>query len=143
MLALSQAAVGMLFWAKVKFVAAIVLLVGTVAGGVVAWVAPRNTPAPVVAPPAPIRDDPPPPRPAGVRTGVITKIDGNSIEIQPRLGDVVVVALTAATTVTLNDRPATTADLKVGMGAAVYFEKGKPATRIRVNEPGRPPGPLN
>jgi len=148
-LALSQSAMNMLFWARLKTAAAVLLAAGLV-GSVAVTAALRASrlvqavdSAPTIAesPPSPSLAAAPlvasaptataPPAEAGFVTGVIQQIGEGSVTVRRRGGEMVTVAFDKTTAFRVNNKVGSAADLKVGMGAAIFFESGMPAREIR------------
>ncbi len=144
-LALSKGAMSMLFWEKVKMLAAIAVIALLVSGGVgAAWAANSGeTAAPIKPAPethtAPV-EPAPPPKPIAVtppatpryRTGQIVRIDAASITLHQQTGPDLIFPLDGSTDVNLDGKRVAVTDLKIGIDAAViFFAPGQPAKEIR------------
>jgi RNA polymerase sigma factor (sigma-70 family) len=85
---------------------------------------------------------PPPTQPAPVANpsvfGTITQVSSTSMTLQPSTGSAIVVALDSATAVSIASKPASIADLKVGMHAIAYVKTGQPATVVNAYMPSPP-----
>ena len=132
----------MLFWAQLKVTAtfvALALLVGGAAGMVLIAKGANHQPAAEIRGRSP---NPVPPQPTtqnSVITGRISQVGNGSIAIRRQNGQTVTVSFNAATLVKVNDQRATVAELKAGLDAAAFLEKGQPASEIRVYTPGTAP----
>jgi len=148
-LALSQSAMNMLFWARLKTAAAVLLAAGLMASVAVTATlrasrlvqAVDSVPTIAESPPSPSLAAAPlvasaptataPPAEAGFVTGVIQQIGEGSVTVRRRGGEMVTVAFDKTTAFRVNNKVGSAADLKVGMGAAIFFESGMPAREIR------------
>lgn len=127
--ALMQGAMRMLFWAKVRIVAVFLvpaILVGSLFGALALDQGGAAGPGQVVT-----MASSQPAGPRQSRTGIVTEIDGKSITIQSQNRVLLTVTHNAGTVITVDDKPGRAADIKVGMGAAVFFAADQPATEIR------------
>jgi RNA polymerase sigma factor (sigma-70 family) len=123
--ALSSRAVDMLFWAKIKTVAAILGIMVVMGGsaGVYKVIAtpPRN--GSLAASPLPQ---------TGKIIGVITRMTDGTITLEVKdQSQPVSFEVNESTVVKVNGHPAHSSDLKVGMRAIAFVNQGTPATEIR------------
>jgi RNA polymerase sigma factor (sigma-70 family) len=148
-MALSQSAMSMLYWAKVK-TASVILAALLVAGGLVlvglrpadrdttlTSAATPTATTPITAPPG---DNPPPaakppPLPGTFLTGVIHRIRADSITLVRRGGVHVDVPINADTAFQVDDKPAQRADLRAGMRCAMFMVNTRPAHEVRAYSP--------
>ena len=98
---------------------------------------PANIPIPAQGGPGGGRAQPP------GTGGQITSVSANSITVEPRAGGPKTFALTADTKITVDQAPATAADLKTGLRGRVVSKDGKAAdeVQIRTKPFGGPGGP--
>ncbi len=125
--ALSQRAMNMLFWAKVKTAATILTVMILMGGGAGVYKVIAEPAKPVA--PAPgsrnLAD-------AGKIVGTITEVAEGTLTLAVSGGaSPAIIKLDNSTVVKVNGKVATAADLKVGMRAIALVVQGKPASEIR------------